>query len=298
MKVNRLFKIVHILLNKNRVTAKELAEEFQVSTRTIYRDIDTLCESGVPIYTDKGSGGGISILDNYVLNKSLLSDEEKNNIIMGLEVLQSTNYENMDEATKNLKNLFNRESDSFIEVDFSSFDNKLEEDLFENIKISLKKNSTLDILYKNNSGTLTHRKIDPLKLIFKKHSWYLMAYCHKRDDYRTFRISRIKESTLTSDIFNRENYDISHKELTSRGVKNTKEIELVLHKDAFYRVEEEFLSHMISIKDDIITLSFESEIDNWLPFYVMSYADYLIDIKPFELKEIIINRAKKLIKLI
>eukprot|EP00831_Metopus_contortus_P036502 TRINITY_DN28872_c0_g1_i3.p1 TRINITY_DN28872_c0_g1~~TRINITY_DN28872_c0_g1_i3.p1 ORF type:complete len:104 (-),score=7.29 TRINITY_DN28872_c0_g1_i3:99-410(-) len=72
LKTDRLFSIVHILLNKERVTAKELADQFEVSTRTIYRDIDSLSMSGIPIYTDKGTGGGISLLDNYVLNKTCL----------------------------------------------------------------------------------------------------------------------------------------------------------------------------------------------------------------------------------
>ena len=70
MQINRLFEIVYILLNKKSITAKELSEHFEVSQRTIYRDIDTLCECGIPIYTSKGKGGGIGLLDSFILNKS------------------------------------------------------------------------------------------------------------------------------------------------------------------------------------------------------------------------------------
>jgi predicted DNA-binding transcriptional regulator YafY len=290
--------MVHILLNKNKVTAKELAEEFQVSTRTIYRDIDTLSMSGIPIYTDKGTGGGIGILDSYVLNKSLISEEEKNNIIMGLEVLQATNYDDVDRATRNLKNLFDKNADNYIEVDFSSFDNEKEGQIFEDIKTSIKRNSTLEILYKNNLGHKTNRKIDPLKLIFKKQRWYLMAYCHERKDYRTFRISRIKSSTLTNEMFNRKDYDISDKVLTSHGINNMKSVVLTLHGDAYFRVEEEFDSSMIVKEDDKLIVSFQSEFHSWLPFYIMSFADYIIDVEPLELKNIIKEKANKIINLI
>ena len=77
MQINRLFEIVYILLNKKTITARELSEHFEVSMRTIYRDIDTLSGAGIPIYTSKGKGGGISLLDNFVLKKSMLSEQEQ-----------------------------------------------------------------------------------------------------------------------------------------------------------------------------------------------------------------------------
>ncbi|WP_243145627.1 helix-turn-helix transcriptional regulator, partial [Clostridium neonatale] len=92
MQINRLFEIVYILLNKKSITAKELSEHFEVSQRTIYRDIDTLCECGIPIYTSKGKGGGIGLLDSFILNKSILSEDEQNEILCALKSLQATNY--------------------------------------------------------------------------------------------------------------------------------------------------------------------------------------------------------------
>ena len=107
MKIDRLFSIAHILLNKKQVTAKELAEKFEVSTRTIYRDIDTLSAGGIPIYTDKGKGGGIRLMDEYIFDKSIISVEEKNSILMGLELLKATNYDDVGKAIKKLNNLLN-----------------------------------------------------------------------------------------------------------------------------------------------------------------------------------------------
>ena len=77
---NRLFEIVYILMQKKKVTAKELADRFEVSTRTIYRDIEALSTANIPIYATKGKDGGIGLLDEYVLNKAILSEEEQNQI--------------------------------------------------------------------------------------------------------------------------------------------------------------------------------------------------------------------------
>ena len=90
MQLNRLFEIVYILLNRKQVTARELAQRFEVSTRTIYRDIESLTEAGVPVYTNKGKGGGISLLDNFILNKSYLNTDEQQEILTALQGLKVT----------------------------------------------------------------------------------------------------------------------------------------------------------------------------------------------------------------
>lgn len=298
MKINRLFNIVHILLNKGKITAKELAEEFEVSTRTIYRDIETLTISGIPIYTDKGNGGGLRLLDNYVLNKTVISQEDKNSILLGLEVIQATDYDNVNTAIKKLKTLFDKDIDNYIEVDFSSFDNVEQKKIFSDIKISLKRNQTLKINYSNNMGELTSRDINPLKLVFKKQRWYIIAYCNKRNDYRTFRISRIKNTTLTDKLFNRNDYNIENYIISSYEMKNTQTITLTLNAKALYRVTEEFNLSMIN-KDNHqnIIVTFESEIDDWISNYILSYADHLIDIKPIQLKNKVKEKALKISKL-
>ena len=96
MQINRLFEIVYILLDKKNITANELAEHFEVSKRTILRDIETLTIAGIPIYTTKGKGGGISILDNFVLNKTAVSEEEQNQILIALQSLASTQHMDTD----------------------------------------------------------------------------------------------------------------------------------------------------------------------------------------------------------
>ncbi|MBF4692472.1 helix-turn-helix transcriptional regulator [Fusibacter ferrireducens] len=299
MKTDRLFSIVHILLNKGRVTAKELADQFEVSTRTIYRDIDSLSTSGIPIYTDKGTGGGISLLENYVLNKTVISETEKNSILLGLEVLEATHYQSSDTAISKLKHLFDGEQNAYVEVDFSDFSHERQPKIFENIKRALQKNQTLKMIYKNNSGEKTERIVDPLKLIFKQQRWYLVAYCHKRRDYRTFRISRILDTEITSESFNRKDYDISDWVLKSHEMKHMKPVVLTLDAKALFRVEEEFpLSGIVHQEDQgILLVTFEAEMDDWLLNYIMTYADYLIDIEPSILKERLKDKAQKILNI-
>ena len=101
MQMNRLFEIIYSLLNKKSLTAKELAERFEVSVRTIYRDIDVLSSAGIPIYASQGKGGGISLLDDYVLDKSVLSEREQNEILYALQGLSITQAPETEKALLN-----------------------------------------------------------------------------------------------------------------------------------------------------------------------------------------------------
>jgi len=297
MKINRLFSIINILLNKERVTAGELAKEFECSTRTIYRDIETLSMSGIPIYTDKGNGGGISLLKDFVLDKSVITEEEKNSLLLGLEILQTAEYNDNKAALNNLKKLFSKNGEHFLEVDFTPFDNNIQKLKFEQIKDALKKSVSLELQYENKSNKLTKRIIDPLKLIFKKKRWYLIAWCHSRNDYRTFRISRIDTVHILNNHFDRDDYNIENYRLTSFDNRKSEPIVLILSKSALFRVKEELYSSEIKILKDYIKVSFDTEIDEWMTNYILSYADFLLDCSPEKLKDELKKKAKKILEM-
>ena len=121
MQMNRLFKIVYYLLENGKSTAPELAEKFEVSIRTIYRDLDTISAAGIPVYAAQGKGGGISLLDDYILEKSLFSKEEKEQILMALQGISSTKGTSADELLSKLSALFQIKNTDWIEVDFSEW---------------------------------------------------------------------------------------------------------------------------------------------------------------------------------
>ncbi len=100
MQIDRLFQIVYLLLDRKTMTAKELAAHFEVSVRTILRDIDTLSSASVPIYTIQGKGGGISLLDGYVLNKAALSQAEQNQILIALQILAAAGNTDVKERSQ------------------------------------------------------------------------------------------------------------------------------------------------------------------------------------------------------
>ncbi|WP_322413598.1 helix-turn-helix transcriptional regulator, partial [Clostridium perfringens] len=120
--INRLFEIIYILLDKENTTAKELAEHFEVSQRTIYRDIEDLSQAGIPIYMSKGKGGGISLLSNFVLNKAILSEEEKREILAAMQGLSAINENEFNGALSKLSSFLGGNNENWIEVDFSNWD--------------------------------------------------------------------------------------------------------------------------------------------------------------------------------
>jgi predicted DNA-binding transcriptional regulator YafY len=153
MQISRLFEIVYILMNKKSTTAKELSEHFEVSSRTIYRDIETLCQAGIPIYTTKGKGGGISLMENFVLNKSVLSEQEQNEILSALSLFKVTTNEDSGQALSKLGALFGNKRSDWIEVDFSNW-NSTEEDKhkFSLLKDSIMNYCVITFQYYNSNG--------------------------------------------------------------------------------------------------------------------------------------------------
>ena len=121
MPINRLFEIVYVLMEKSTVTAKELAGRFEVSQRTIYRDIETLSESGIPVYMTKGKGGGISLLPEFVFNKALLTEEERREILTSMRAVSALSLSSKSGALSKMQNLFGQRQCDWIEVDFSSW---------------------------------------------------------------------------------------------------------------------------------------------------------------------------------
>ena len=133
---NRLFEIVYILMQKKKTTAKELADRFEVSTRTIYRDIETLSGANIPIYASKGKDGGIGLLDEYVLNKTILSEEEQNQILFALQGMKKVKGQDEKDILEKLSILFNKKINDWIKIDFSNWGN-IQEERFDIIKSAI-----------------------------------------------------------------------------------------------------------------------------------------------------------------
>lgn len=168
MQESRLFKIVYHLLYKGQATALELATKFEVSVRTIYRDIDVLSGAGIPIYTETGRNGGIYLKDNFVLDKVVLSEQEKQEILMGLQSLSIVGSVHEKDILPKLSALFNIHTENWFEVDFSRWgSNSYDNEKFELLKTAIINHKVIQIIYINSYGVENQRKIKPLKLFYK-----------------------------------------------------------------------------------------------------------------------------------
>ena len=296
MQIDRLFQIVLILLNKKTITAKKLSEHFNVSIRTIYRDIEALSFAGIPIYSLRGKNGGIKLLESYVLDKSLLSSKEQNEILYALESLKASNYPDVDEVLKKLNLIFNKSSDYWIEVDFSRYGSN-DNTLFNNIKKAILNSQAIKFTYFNTNGETSQRTVNPLKIWFKEKAWYLFAYCQKKNEIRQFKINRIKNLTLTNEYFERRliNYNINSNDndISKKIVKIIVEVD----KSQAYRVYDEFSEKNISKTENgnfkVIMENYENE---WLYGYLLSFGEYLKIIAPERIKNILSHKIEQMKK--
>lgn len=295
MKQTRLFEILYLLLEHKTLTARELAKRFEVSTRTIYRDIDILCEAGIPIYTTAGKQGGIHIMDSFILNKSIITEQEQNQILIALENLPPSmnNRKTLDK----LKSIFQKSNTSWIEVDYSRWGFVSEDkSKFNIIRDSILTLNVIHFQYLSSNGTKTKRQIEPLKLVFKSMSWYLQGYCLARKDYRTFKLNRMHEVIKSEKKFSFMHTNISSIDVFKYdNMSNLTDIVLKFSECVSYRVYDEF--HLRDIEknhDGSYTVYLKFTIDDWLLSYILSFGECVEVIAPKELKDKIKTKVQKI----
>lgn len=293
IKLARLFEIVQILLTEKKVTAEKLACHFEVSKRTIYRDIETLTLAQIPVYSEKGRYGGIGLIKNFTIDKSFLSQNEQNEILFALQSLNAVQDSKNNITLTKLNSIFNRKADDWIEVDFSRYGEN-DSILFEKIKNSILEKKVIKFIYFNTKGKKSKRTVEPLKLWFKEKAWYLFAYCRKKKDIRQFKIARIKNLELTCEHFERE---LKKEDLKNQNNVNGKGTKIVIEvdKSQAYRVYDEFFEESITKKEnenfEITTEIFENE---WLYGYLLSFGEHLKVLKPARIREILAKKIEKM----
>lgn len=289
MQISRLFEILYVLIEKKSVTAKELSERFEVSTRTIYRDIDTLAMAGMPVYTSKGKGGGISVLDNFVLDKALLSKEEQAEILSSLQGLNAVHGDHQNTLAK-LSSLFGKEEEreNWIEVDFSAWgSNQEEKDKFTTIKKSILDHLELEFLYYSAQKEGVRRSVQPIRLIFKNQAWYLYAFCKLKQDFRIFRLNRIRDLVLldqTFEPFKETKFSLGDWE---EGEHAKSELLVIrVHEKFIFRIFDEFSgAHMEKLEDHWFRVHMEIKTGSWLVNYILSFEDGIVVEQPIWLRE-------------
>lgn len=299
MKINRLLEITIILLNKGTVTAKELADRFSVSTRTIYRDIDVLSSAGVPVFTNKGNGGGISLLEEYSFNKALISEQESQSLLLALQTLQVTKYPEIENVLEKIGAVFKKsESTDWVQVDLSPWgSNPNENEKFINIKKAIIEQKVISFDYVDSFGSKSSRSIEPMKLIFKGQSWYLKGFCKSKADFRVFRISRIKNVTITEDRFQRKKLEEGEKPSMAETYRKPVQLKLKFYPEVLYRLYDDFDEEFITKNHDgtcTLTVSFPE--DEWVYGFILSFGCFVEVLEPRHIQLIIADRMKKALK--
>lgn len=245
MKVDRLVSIIMLLLEKERVGAQELAEMFEVSPRTIYRDIDAINMAGIPVRSTSGVGGGFEIMQQYKLDKNVFSTSDLSAILMGLSNLSGVmRGDELVSALAKVKSFIPADRAKDIEVkanqiciDLSPWmGNRNIQPYFEMIKTALQESRLLSFEYIAHHGNKTTRTVEPYQLVLKSSHWYLQGYCHKRNDFRLFRLSRISNLKIQEETF--EPRDYQKPILDSAGILKTMQtrIKIRIHKSVMDRM--------------------------------------------------------------
>ena len=201
MAVDRLIGILAVLLREEQVTAAQLAERFEVSQRTIYRDIDRLCQAGIPLRSDRGKNGGISIMEGYAMDRTLLTDADRGAILAGLRSLDSvsgTGYYR--QLMEKLPQAETGAADDCVVIDLASWYGPLLAPRLTELKDACLRRRLVRYTYCAPAGD-SLREVEPARLVFRWSSWYLFGWCRKRQDWRMFKLTRMLGLETLEDSF-------------------------------------------------------------------------------------------------
>lgn len=299
MKIERLIGILSILLQEEKVTAPELAKRFEVSRRTINRDIEDLCMAGIPICTAQGAGGGIRIMDGYRMDRTLLTSKDLQMILAGLRSLDSVSgshyYEQLMEKIKAGSSDLVSGKNSIL-IDLSSWYKESLTPKIEMIQAAIEERRYLFFRYYAPNGE-SSRKVEPYYLIFKWSSWYLWGWCSARETVRLFKLNRMDEIRLSSDSF-------IPREIPAPDLSNEKifpermNIKAVFQPEMKWHLIEEFGAHCFEIQPDG-TLLFQREYTDRdsLISWMLTLGDQVEVLEPESVRRELLQIAKNVIKM-
>jgi predicted DNA-binding transcriptional regulator YafY len=308
MKIDRLLSIVFYLLNCDLVSASELSKHYEVSIRTIQRDMDTLTFAGIPILSVQGPSGGYGIMKSYKLDRQIVNTNDLFFILTTLESL-SASFKNkqMGLTLEKIKSLIRDTQAKEIEkqkdklfIDFSAFRiGKNSDALFSILEKSIENNQLIKFEYTDTNYKKTERLVEPMTIVFKWFAWYLFAFCRLRNDYRIFRLSRMENTTLEQTFFVRR--EMNFKEFSQQHHSNKDrpfvDLTLKFHPSLKVHVEDYFKYGDVKIqKDGYVILQINFPEDEWLYSMILGYGDHIEVLKPSRIRKIIQEKINKILK--
>lgn len=294
MQIDQLFELVYILIEKKQVTAKEMAKRFGVSTRTIYRWVEALSVSGVPVYALTGRGGGIAISENYTLDKTVLSEEERLELVSSVKALDSLSGSGA--TGQKLSRLVPSNTD-WLEVDFSPWSPEGQEvrQLFGTLRECILKKKQVEFDYYGGSGKTERRVVHPWKLVYRGQAWYLLGWCNSRKAERYFKLSRMINVKQTGRLANVMMQETGKAENTSvASEKNPTLIKIkakISANKAFYLLDSFACSETKTGSDRSLIVTFTAPDSDWLIGNLLGYGADLKIISPKKIRDAVIKEA-------
>ena len=296
MKIDRLIGILSVLLQEEKTTAPELAERVEVSKRTINRDIEDLCRAGIPIRTTQGSGGGISIMDGYRMDRTILTSKDMQMILVGLRSLDSVSgssyYGQLMEKIQAGSSAFVSGRDSIL-IDLSSWYRESLAPKIEIIQDAIGDRHLLKFRYYAPTGE-SERMVEPYYLVFRWSSWYLWGWCRDRKDLRLFKLNRMDKVRKTEKSFECREVvmpDLSNEKIFPGGVK----VKALFSPDVKWRLVEEFGPKCFAENDDgrLLFTADYTDVEN-LVTWIMTFGDKAEVLEPKEAREKIARMARNM----
>ena len=297
MKIDRLIGILYVLLQKDKVTAPELAERFEVSRRTINRDIEDLCKAGIPIRTSQGTGGGISIMDGYKMDRTILTSKDMQMILAGLRSLDSVSgssyYGQLMEKIQAGSSSFISGRDSIL-IDLSSWYRESLTPKIETIQDAIGDRHLVRFQYFSPSGD-SERTVEPYYLVFHWSSWYFWGWCRDRKAFRLFKLNRMDSVQKTEEIFECREApmpDLSNEKIFPGKIR----VKALFEADQKWRLVEDFGPECFVERDDgrLLFTTEHTDLES-LVTWLMTFGDKAEVLEPREAREAVSQMAKKMV---
>ncbi len=299
MKIERLIGILSILLQRETVTAPELAEQFEVSRRTINRDIEDLCRAGIPLVTRQGVNGGISIMENYRLERTLLTNGEMRDILAGLRSLDSVNGTNrygqlMEKLSAGASDFMT--GDQSVLIDLSAWYKDSLVPKIELIREGIDRARRCEFLYFSPRGE-SRRRIEPYYLIFRWSSWYVWGWCEEKEDFRLFKLNRMDGLRLSPDDFERRNVpfpDLGEEKIFPGGIR----VKALFDPSCKWRLVEDFGAGCFEVQEDG-RLLFHADYTNReeLLIWLLTFRDKVELLEPENVREELKGTLRKVLEI-
>jgi predicted DNA-binding transcriptional regulator YafY len=305
VKIARLLSIVIYLLNRELVTARELASHFAVSIRTIQRDMEALCAAGIPIVSVQGPRGGFGIIEGYKLDRQLVDTNDLFFILTSLESIGDAFKNDQIRMTlEKVKSLIdNRQRQEInhlkdsLYIDFSALGiGQNGRELFGLLEEGIAQRRLISFRYIDSNYRETERVAEPMTIVFQWFSWYLYAFCRLRNDFRLFRLSRLRDVKLLSQKFDRKLKTFEEFSKSYNWSAHAAHLKLKFHPCLRVQVEDYFRGARFETDEKgFVIVHLDWPEDEWLHRMILGYGEYVEVLEPPEMRTLLLDKAQKIL---